>query len=89
MDLDWGTQRIINLYNAWRKDLVGILKRFGMRSVRELVGRSDLLMHLDFNNDVQSMNDVKPVKEVKPAKKEPSTAKQKNKKAKKANTEQK
>jgi ferredoxin len=48
MDIEWGTQRIINLYNAWRKELVGILKRFGMRSVTELVGRTDLLMHLDF-----------------------------------------
>jgi glutamate synthase domain-containing protein 2 len=53
MDIAWGTQRIINLYNAWRKDLVKILKRFGMRSVRELVGRSDLLMHLDYTNDVR------------------------------------
>ena len=25
MDLEWGTQRLINLYNAWRKTLVGIL----------------------------------------------------------------
>ncbi|MBU4053255.1 MAG: hypothetical protein KKA41_02710 [Proteobacteria bacterium] len=48
MDLEWGTQRLINLYTAWRKDLVEILKKFGMRSVRELVGRSDLLTHLDF-----------------------------------------
>ena len=83
MDLDWGTQRIINLYNAWRKDLVGILKRFGMRSVRELVGRSDLLMHLDFNNDARLNNDVRPVK------KQTSMAKSKSKKPKKVNAEQK
>lgn len=51
MDIDWATQRIINLYSAWRKDLIEILKRFGLRSIRELVGRSDLLMHLDYNND--------------------------------------
>ena len=54
--LDWGTQRIINLYNAWRKELVGILQRFGMRSVSELRGRTDLLMHLDYTNDVQGRN---------------------------------
>jgi glutamate synthase domain-containing protein 2/ferredoxin len=52
MDIEWGTQRLINLYNAWRNELVGILKAFGMRSVKELVGRSDLLMHLDYTNDV-------------------------------------
>jgi glutamate synthase domain-containing protein 2 len=52
IDVELGTQRIINLYNAWHMELVGILKRFGMRSVSELCGRSDLLMHLDYNNDV-------------------------------------
>ena len=51
MEVEWGTQRIINLYNAWRKELVGILKRFGMRSVSELVGRTDLLIHLDFEEN--------------------------------------
>jgi glutamate synthase domain-containing protein 2 len=52
LNIDWGTQRIINLYSAWRKELVRILQRFGMRSVKELRGRSDLLMHLDYTNDV-------------------------------------
>jgi glutamate synthase domain-containing protein 2 len=52
MDLEWATQRIVNLYSAWRKELIGILKRLGLRSVCELVGRSDLLMHLDYTNDV-------------------------------------
>ncbi|MCP4138125.1 MAG: FMN-binding glutamate synthase family protein [bacterium] len=53
VDLDWGTQRLINVYNAWRKDLVRILIRLGLRSVTELRGRSDLLMHLDYTNDVE------------------------------------
>jgi glutamate synthase domain-containing protein 2/NAD-dependent dihydropyrimidine dehydrogenase PreA subunit len=53
IDLDWGTQRIINLYSAWRKELVGILQKFGMRSINELRGRSDLLMHLDYTNGVE------------------------------------
>ena len=52
LSLEWGSQRIINLYNAWRIELVSILKRFGMRSVSELRGRTDLLMHLDYTNDV-------------------------------------
>jgi glutamate synthase domain-containing protein 2 len=52
MDIEWGTQRITNLYNAWHKELVGILKKFGMHSISELCGRFDLLMHGDYNNDV-------------------------------------
>ena len=52
VDLEWGAQRIINLYNAWRNELVTILQRLGLRSVSELRGRSDLLMHLDYTNDV-------------------------------------
>lgn len=53
IDLHWGAQRIINLYSAWRKELVDILRRFGLRSVSELRGRIDLLMHLDYTNDVE------------------------------------
>ncbi len=48
MEREWATQRIINMYLAWRKQLVQILKRFGMRSVTELTGRFDLLAHLDY-----------------------------------------
>ncbi len=48
MELEWAAQRIINMYLAWRKQLVQILKRFGMKSVKELVGRMDLLAHLDY-----------------------------------------
>ena len=51
MDIEWGTQRIINLYNAWRKELVQILQRFGMRSITELRGRTDLLTHLDYTDN--------------------------------------
>jgi glutamate synthase domain-containing protein 2 len=48
IDIVWGTQRLINLYNAWRNELIRILCCFGMRSVGELRGRTDLLMHLDY-----------------------------------------
>ena len=51
MEVDWGTQRLINLYGAWRKTLVRLLQRLGLRSVRELRGRTDLLLHLDYTND--------------------------------------
>ncbi|MBN1845784.1 MAG: alpha-hydroxy-acid oxidizing protein [Sedimentisphaerales bacterium] len=51
MDLEWAQQRIINLYHAWRQELIRILRRLGLRSVGELRGRTDLLMHLDFPPD--------------------------------------
>ncbi len=43
VNIEWGAQRIINLYAAWRREIVDILKRFGMRSIKELVGRYDCL----------------------------------------------
>ena len=50
MEVEWGTQRLINLYSAWHKEIVRILQRFGMRSISELRGRTDLLFHLDYEN---------------------------------------
>ena len=54
--IEWGAQRVSNLYAAWRKQLVQRLKQFGMRSIRELVGRTDCLYHLDYQ---QEMDDSK------------------------------
>ncbi len=48
MNLEWATQRIINMYTVWRRQLVSILKRFGMKSVTELTGRFDVIAHLDY-----------------------------------------
>jgi glutamate synthase domain-containing protein 2/NAD-dependent dihydropyrimidine dehydrogenase PreA subunit len=48
MNVEWGTQRIVNLYLTWRRQLMGILKRLGMKAVSELVGRTDALVHLDY-----------------------------------------
>ncbi len=48
IELEWGTQRIVNMFLAWRKELTRILRRLGMRSIRELVGRTDCLVHLDY-----------------------------------------
>ncbi len=48
IDLEWGTQRVINMFLAWRNELVRILRRLGMKSLRELVGRTDCLVHLDY-----------------------------------------
>jgi glutamate synthase domain-containing protein 2/ferredoxin len=46
--IEWCTQRLVNLYNAWREMLVEILYRFGVDSVQALRGRTDLLTHLDY-----------------------------------------
>jgi glutamate synthase domain-containing protein 2/NAD-dependent dihydropyrimidine dehydrogenase PreA subunit len=48
--IEWCTQRLVNLYNAWREMLVDILYRLGIDSVQALRGRTDLLTHLDYEN---------------------------------------
>ncbi|MBN1993470.1 MAG: 4Fe-4S binding protein [Anaerolineae bacterium] len=45
---DWAAQRLVNLFHAWSIQIQHILWRLGMRSIRELVGRFDLLEHLDY-----------------------------------------
>ncbi|MCK5850441.1 MAG: hypothetical protein KAH23_05955 [Kiritimatiellae bacterium] len=45
---DWATQRLLNLFHSWAVQLQHILWQLGMKSVRELVGRNDLLRHLDY-----------------------------------------
>ncbi len=54
-EADWGAQRLINLFSSWCLQLREILWRFGMKSVSELVGRSDLLVHFDY--EIQSADD--------------------------------
>jgi len=56
-DPDWAAQRIINLFHSWTVQLRWILWRLGMRSVVELVGRYDLLTHLDYDNFRDTHND--------------------------------
>jgi len=50
MEIRWSTQRLVNLFNAWREMLVEILYRLGLDSATSLRGRTDLLMHLDYEN---------------------------------------
>jgi len=45
---EYAEQRLVNMYMAWRKQWCDLLQQFGMQSVHELVGRSDLLVHLDY-----------------------------------------
>lgn len=49
-DDDWGAQRLINLFQSWAVQLKYILWRLGLKDIRQLVGRSDLLRHLDYDN---------------------------------------
>ncbi len=52
MSLEWATQRLINLQNAWREQMIAVLARLGMKSIRELRGRSDLLCILSDDLEV-------------------------------------
>jgi glutamate synthase domain-containing protein 2 len=45
---EWAAARIERLYTALAAELREILAALGMRTVRELVGRTDVLRHLDF-----------------------------------------
>jgi glutamate synthase domain-containing protein 2 len=47
VDLEWATQRIINMYAAWNAEIARILRKLGLSSIRQLVGRTDFLIHLD------------------------------------------
>lgn len=51
--LEWATQRLVNLYASWRTQLVEILVQLGMRSIKELVGRTEYLTHLDYVSEEQ------------------------------------
>jgi glutamate synthase domain-containing protein 2 len=46
VDPDWGAARLSRLYASFQRELAGILRRLGMRTVRELRGRTDVLVYL-------------------------------------------
>jgi glutamate synthase domain-containing protein 2 len=41
------------MYNAWNVQLVELLQKFGMHNVKELVGRTDLLKHIDYSHETE------------------------------------
>ncbi|MFC1816095.1 glutamate synthase-related protein [Thermodesulfobacteriota bacterium] len=45
---EWAEQRIVNMYTAWRRQWCEILRQYGLQRIQELVGRTDLLVHLDY-----------------------------------------
>ncbi len=53
VSIDWCTQRISNMYHAWREMIVDILYGLGLDSVSALRGRTDLLTHLDYENGTE------------------------------------
>ena len=46
MPVEWGAERITNMYAAYAAQLRDILRRLGLTSIRELRGRRDLLRYL-------------------------------------------
>jgi glutamate synthase domain-containing protein 2 len=42
---EWGARRIVNMYNSWARQWRSILGGLGIRSIRELRGRTDLLTY--------------------------------------------
>ena len=42
---EWGAQKIVNLYASWAKQWRAILRNLGLKSIRELRGRTDLLVY--------------------------------------------
>ena len=51
---EWAENRLVNMYCAWRSEWCDLLRGFGMKSMRELVGRTDLLVHLDYLDETES-----------------------------------
>ncbi|MBF0432454.1 MAG: hypothetical protein HQK83_14315 [Fibrobacteria bacterium] len=51
MKEEWAAQRLTNLFNSWCIQLQDICWRLGLRNINDLVGRSDLLVHLDYDNN--------------------------------------
>ena len=46
MQQDWGAMRLDNLYTALQWRLRDIMRKLGLKSIKELVGRKDLLRYI-------------------------------------------
>jgi glutamate synthase domain-containing protein 2/Na+-translocating ferredoxin:NAD+ oxidoreductase RNF subunit RnfB len=56
LSMDWSTQRLKNIFHSWSKQLQYICWRLGFKSIKQLVGRYDLLAHLDYDNKPETAN---------------------------------
>jgi glutamate synthase domain-containing protein 2 len=45
VEINWGAQRVDNLYRSFQWQLSDLLRRLGLTSIRDLVGRTDLLVY--------------------------------------------
>jgi glutamate synthase domain-containing protein 2 len=45
VDPEWGAERISNLYSSFQRRLKEILRNVGLRDVKDLRGRTDLLVY--------------------------------------------
>jgi glutamate synthase domain-containing protein 2 len=45
VETDWGAERLSNLYQSFQRQLGDLLRRLGLTSIRDLVGRTDLLTY--------------------------------------------
>ena len=47
--VDWAFRRLFNLYSSYDSQLRNLLALAGLARIKDLVGRTDLLVHLDYN----------------------------------------
>jgi glutamate synthase domain-containing protein 2 len=45
VDIDWGAERLSNLYRSFQRQLADLLRRLGLTTIRDLVGKTDLLIY--------------------------------------------
>jgi glutamate synthase domain-containing protein 2 len=53
---EYAEQRIVNMYLAWRKQWCELLRQYGLRSMKDLVGRSELLVNMDYMDESEKAN---------------------------------
>ena len=54
VDLEWGAERINNLYQSYALQLADILRKLGLSSINALRGRRDLLRYTGRNDHGRS-----------------------------------
>jgi glutamate synthase domain-containing protein 2/Na+-translocating ferredoxin:NAD+ oxidoreductase RNF subunit RnfB len=50
-DVAWATRRLVNLFHAYAIQLQEILWRLGLKNIKQLVGRTDLITHTDYKRN--------------------------------------
>jgi len=55
LDLEWATERLVNLVRGWTEELKLIMEEVGVKRLDELVGRRDLLYGVGLNEETLSI----------------------------------